>query len=155
MNSSNLEKLKILVYDCLTEHCVFHIQTSPPIVGVDKIYQMQCMTLKSAPDWYVLFSKMKRIKKRIWALKGKSSGTLPHNMTLLDKKTSYWNFLGMPIEKLDEFHQLQKQKYDTLISQNKMIRFERSTTWYFFLNRECKKFEKVMAYHAQLEIFEK
>ena len=155
MNSSNLEKLKIFLYDVLSEKCIFHIQTSPPVVGAEKIYEMQCMTLKSAPDWYVLVSKMRRIKKRIMSVKSKSSGTLPHNMTLLDKKTSYWNFLGMPIEKLDEFHQLQKQKYDTLISQNKMIKFERSATWYFFLNRECKKFEKVMAYQTQLEIFEK
>ena len=155
MNSSNLEKLKMLVYDVITEHCVFHIQTSPPIVGVDKIYQMQCMTLKSAPDWYVLFSKMKRIKKRIWALRSKSCGTLPYNLLSMETAKSYWNFVDMSIEKLDGFHQLQKQKYDTLISQNKMIKFERSATWYFFLNRECKKFEKVMAYHAQLEIFEK
>ena len=154
MNSSNLEKLKMLVYDVLTEHCVFHIQTSPPILGVDKIYNMQCMTLKGAPDWYVLVSKMKRIKRRIWTLKSKSFGTLPHNMTLLDKKSSYWNFVGTPIESLDEFHQLQKQKYDTLVSQNKTIRFERTARWYYFLNRDCKQFEKVMAYQTHVEIFE-
>ena len=155
MNSSNLEKLKTLVYDVITENCIFHIQTSPPIVGVDKIYNMQCMTLKTAPDWYVLFSKMNRIKKRIWTLRSKSSGTLPYNFTNMDREKTYWNFVGMPIEKLDEFHQLQKQKYDTLISQKKLIKFERTSKWYFFLNRECSQFDKVMAYHTHLEIFEK
>ena len=154
MNSSNLEKLKALVYDVITENFIFHIQTSPPIVGVDKIYEMQCMTLRSAPDWYVLFSKMKRIKNRIWTLRSKSCGTLPYNLLSMETAKSYWNFVDMSIEKLDGFHQLQKQKYDTLVSQNKMIKFERTSKWYFFSNRDCNQFDKVMAYQTQVGIFE-
>ena len=40
MNSSNLKKLKASLYDALTEECIFHILTSPPMMGVRKIYEI-------------------------------------------------------------------------------------------------------------------
>lgn len=167
MNSSNLEKLKALLYDVLAEECIFHILTSPPMMGVHKIYEMQCLTLKNAPDFYTLIYHIKYVKKRIITLRGKSFGTLPHTnnnnsssstsklQPTENNKQTFWNFMGISLEKLDEFHRLQKQKYDTLVSQNKIIKFERSTKWYVFLNKELTKVEKVMAHETHLEIFEK
>ena len=154
LNSGDLVKLKCLMNDILTEDCMFHILTSPPTLGRDKIYESNCLILRQSPDFYVLFSNMKRIKKRMITFNGNSFGTLPFVDTD-EKCAAIWNFYGTPLESLDEFHKLQKQKYDLLRSQNKVIKFERKATWYLILNREVNQICKIMAKTAFLEVFEK
>ena len=123
MNSSNVEKLKFLLYDTLTEDCVYHILTSPPMMGIEKVYEMQCATLLSSPDFYLSISDIKYYKRRILTCLGTSFGTLHTYHCNLNsqsnKEASFCNFLGMPLHKLDDFHQIQKQKYDRLVSKKK------------------------------------
>ena len=154
MNSSNVEKLKVLLYDTLTEDCVFHILTSPPIVGVRRIYDMLCSTLLSSPDFYVLVHDIKYSHRRHITCLATSFGTIPYVDSITTSETSYWNFTGMPLQQLDDFHQTQKQTYDRLISQKKTIKFKRVTRWHLYLNRQELKFKKSMAASTRLEIYE-
>ena len=156
MNSSNIEKLKALIYDTFTQDFVYHILTSPPMMGIENIYEMQCQTLLSSPDFYVSIGDIKYFNRRTITCLGTSFGTVPYIATepQPNKRTSFWNFLGLSPQMLDVFHQIQKQKYDLLISQKKTIRFKRKTRWYLFLNKESSKFKKGMALFATLEILE-
>ena len=88
-------------------------------------------------------------------MKGNSFGTLPNaNNAAKDKSTTSWNVIEhTPIEKLDEHHKLQKQKYEALKSQNKSIRYERSATWYFMLDKKLQHFENLMACDEQVDIY--
>ena len=98
---------------------------------------------------------MKQLKRRIISANGNSFGTLPYQDNQDKTSATMWNFFGTPLESLDEFHKLQKQKYDMLRSQNKVIKFERKATWYFIFNREATKITKIMAKTASVEIYEK
>ena len=88
-------------------------------------------------------------------MKGNSFGTLPNaNNAAKDKSTTSWNVIEhTPIEKLDEHHKLQKQKYEALKAQNKPIRYERSATWYFMLDKKLQHFENLMACDEQVDIY--
>ena len=158
MNSSNVEKLKALFYETLTEDCVYHILTSPPMIGIRRVYELQCLTLLSSPDFYVSISDIKFFNRRIITCVGTSFGTVPYlardQSPSSNKQITFWNFIGMPFQELDKFHQIQKQTYDRLISQKKSIRFERKTRWYLFLNRERSKVQRGMARFSSVEIFE-
>ena len=154
LNSGDLVKLKCLMNDILTEDCIQHIITSPPTLGRDKVYESTCLILKYSPDFYVLFSNMKRLKRRVITFNGNSFGTLPF-LDSDEKCSTIWNFYGTSLESLDEFHKLQKQKYDLLRSQNKVIKFERKATWYLILNREGNQICKIMTKTVSLEVFEK
>jgi hypothetical protein len=154
-NSGDVENMKLLFEDMFTDDVIFHNLTSPPIMGRDKIYSYIVPILQTSPDFYALFSNIKRSGKRLVTCKYNCFGTIPYSGDTEDDKPSPWNFYGTPIEKLDEFHQLQKQKYDTLKSQNKRIKFERKSFWYFGINKEMNKFSKIMSKTSVLEIFEK
>ena len=154
LNSGNLAMLKKLLIDILTEDCLFQLHAKASIVGVDKIFELQCSNLDNLPDYYVLFSNIKRVKRRLWTLKSNAFGTLlPANGN--DNLSHIWNiFEHTPVGSLDEHHKLQKQKYDYLKSQNKMIKLERRSFYCLVLNRKMTKFQKVMASESILDVFE-
>ena len=51
--------------------------------------------------------------------------TFPYAENRYDKSMTAWNLFESPKESLNEYHQIQKQKYDTLKIQNKSMKFEK------------------------------
>ena len=83
-----------------------------------------------------------------------SFGTIP-SVSANDKSTSIWNIFESAglTEELDEHQQFQKQKYDTLKSQNKVIRFERRFVWAVMLNRHIKQISKSLMTKSVIDIY--
>ena len=153
-NSGNLEKLKTLFDDILSEDCIQLNGFSPPIVGREKIYNVQVSIQRNIPDFCVFYSNIVRSKKRLITMKGNSFGSFPYANSSCDKTVNAWNFFETtPYEMLDEYHKLQKQKYDTLKSQNKIIKFERRATWHIILSRDLRHIIKLMTYDVKNDIF--
>ena len=91
----------------------------------------------------------------MWTIKSNSFGTF-HCVNGNNSTSSQWNlFEHTPVEDMDDFQKLQKQKYDYLKSQNKMIKMERRATWFLVLNRELNQFKKVMTSESIIEVSEK
>ena len=154
MNSGNFEKLKILFADILSEGCIQLNSLSPPIVGREKMYNVQVSIQRNIPDFCVFYSNIVRSKKRLITMDGTSFGSFPYANSSCDKTISAWNFFETaPINIFDEHHKLQKQKYDTLKSQNKVIKFERRATWHIILSRDLRQIVKVMAFNVKNDIF--
>ena len=153
LNSGDLNKFKIFLDDILTDDCMFHMITSPHFEGRETIYSSYLTILRNSPDFYVLFSNVKRVKKRIISFNCNSFGTLPFKDSQECSPTLY-NFFGSTLHSLDDFHKEQKHKFDLLKCQHKVIKFERKTNWNFILNREVNNVCKVMAKTTRLEIFE-
>ena len=154
MNSGRLNMLKELMEDVFAKDFTFQLLTKSSIVGLDKVFELQCSNLDNFPDYYVLIAGVKRVKRRQWRVKLRSFGTLlPANGN--DNLSHIWNiFEHTPVGSLDEHHKLQKQKYDYLKSQNKMIKLERRSFYCLVLNRKMTKFQKVMASASILDVFE-
>ena len=152
-NSGDLAKIKSLADDIVVDDCILLTSTSPPKVGRDKVYGHYVSVLQNSPDFYILFNNIKKTSRRSITLTSTSFGTLPYVLNE-DAKTP-WNFFGMPLDKLDEFHKIQKQKYETLKSQHKVITFEKKGIWLMEMNVEKNRFTKIMAKQCFLEVFEK
>ena len=87
-------------------------------------------------------------------MKCNTFGSLPYVNNNTDDSKSVWNYFEhTPIEKWDEHHKIQKQKYDTLKSQNKIIKFEKRAIWYLMLSRDLKRFTKLMAGQCKFDIY--
>ena len=153
-NSGDMEKLKVLLDDTLTEECLMFLHsTLPPIIGRQKIYEQNVSYNQNIPDLCLFHNNIVRTKKRVITFNANSFGTLPY-ANANDRTTWSWNFFeSVPIEKLDEHHQLQKQKYDTLKSQNKVIKFERKCVWFAMLSRDLKHITKIMATDIKVDIY--
>jgi hypothetical protein len=94
-----------------------------------------------------------RTRKRVIALKSFSFGKFPYAHANDSSHTS-WNHLEYAsIDTLDEHHKIQKQIYETLKSQNKLMKFERRATWYMMLSRDLKYIVKLMASNAKVDVF--
>ena len=152
INSGDLDKLKVLFDDILVENCVQINSTCPPIVGRDKLFDVQKSLLRNVPDYYFLITNIVRSKRRVISIKSNSFGTFPY-ANGNDKTVNSWNiFENTPIDQLDEHHKIQKQKYDTLKSQNKIMRFERSVTGYVMLSRDERRFSKVVSFNVKVYV---
>ena len=153
-NTGDMEKLKILFEDILTDQCLSFLHSSlQPIFGRQKIYEQNVSYNQNIPDLCVFHNNIVRTKRRVIVFKGNSFGSFPY-ANASDKSTATWNiFEFAPIDKLDEHHKLQKQKYDTLKSQNKVIKFERRCVWYVMLTRDLKYISKIMATDAKVDIY--
>ena len=156
VNSGNMAKLKLLFFDIFSEECIQLISISPPIVGREKIYNLQVSIQRHIPDFCVFFSNIVRSKKRLITMKGNSFGTLPYASSSTDKSVNAWNPFENSMssaEMLDEHHKIQKQKYDMLKSQNKVIKFERRATWHMILSRDLKHIVKMMACDVKNDVY--
>ena len=124
-----------------------------PMIGRDKILEQHKSILRYVPDFCVAYTKIVRSKKRLITIKGNSFGTFPYANTA-DKTINSWNiFENTPIDRLDEHHKTQKQKYDTLKSQNKLMRFERSATGYILLSRDLKRIVKLLSCDIKIFVY--
>jgi hypothetical protein len=152
LNSGNFDKLHILFNDVLAEKCLVYNLIGGVIVGRTKLLEFYMSIFRHVPDYCAFFSNVVRTKKRLIVSKGNSFGSFPY-AGAHDSKTAAWNIFEHPIETLDENQLMQKQKYDSLKSQNKLIKFERSATWYLTLSRDLRCVEKIMATNIQAEVF--
>ena len=149
-----MEKLKELFDDTLAQDCIQLNALSPPMVGREKIYDVQISIQRNIPDYCVFYSNIVRTKKRLITLKSNCFGSLPYTNNPCDKTTNAWNFFETtPYEMLDEHYKLQKQKYDTLKSQNKIVRFEKRATWHVILSRDARQIIKIMAYNVKVDVY--
>ena len=153
-NSGNLEKLHILVNDIFVKDCLLFMHNAmPPLVGPSQIFAQTISLNRNIPDLCMFFNSVVRSKRRLITFKGNSFGTIPYAKTD-DRSTSTWNFFEhTPLDKLDEYHKLQKQKYDTLKSQNKVIKFERSCVWMVVLSRDAKYISKIMTMNLKVSVY--
>ena len=151
-NSGDLYKLKVLLNDVLTTDAILLTQRTKPVVGRDKIYQQQCSMLRNIPDMYIVTSNVSYEKRGLITMTQKCFGTFPYaNMN--DESRKSWNFFETTtIEKLDEYHQIQKRKYDHLKSRNQQIRFESIITWQLKLDREAKHIMKFMTTNSTSQV---
>ena len=153
MNSGNLHNLKILFDDVLSSDVMILTQVNPPVVGRDKVFASQCSMLRNVPDCYVVFSKVTRPKRQLMTMASNNFGTFPYANTN-DPTRKSWNlFEFTPEEKLDEHHKIQKQKYDTLKSQNKDIKIERRVTWYLLLSADYRCITKIMTNNMKYYVY--
>ena len=152
-NSGNIDRLRVLFNDILDVKCVMINGPSPPVVGRDTIYTQVVSLLRNIPDFCVFYTNIVRSKKRVITMKSNNFGTFPYaNANEGTKKA--WNFFEVtPIDKLDEHHKIQKQKYDTLKSQNKIIRFERRVTRHLMLSRNLKRIVKFMSCNIKIFVY--
>ena len=153
-NSGDLDRLQVLFNDIMTKDCLLiNSSAFPPVLGRDKIFEQRVSFSQYIPDFCFFFNNIDRPKKRVITFNGNSFGTLPYP-NVNDKSTASWNiFEFAPAKKLDEEHEIQKQKYDLLKSQNKTIKFERRASWFVLLSRDVKYIKKIMAANTKMEIF--
>ena len=152
-NGGEFDNLEVLYKDIYSKDLLVLFQGLPPLVGSQKLLEQQSSVHRNIPDFCVFLNDITRSKHRLLTLKGNSFGTFAY-ANANDNTRASWNAMEyVPIEKMDEYHKVQKQKYDDLKSQNKVIRFERRTTWYFVLDHACQQFEKIMSVHEKVDIF--
>ena len=155
-NSGDMERLKILFNDMFADDCsLFSYSNTPPIKGPRQLYEQEMVVNRNVPDFCIFFNNIVRTKRRLITCNCNSFGTLPSvNASTNNRATSIWNmFEYTPIDKLDEHHKLQKQKYDTLKSQNKVIRFETRFVWAVMLNRDIKQISKSLMTNSVIDIY--
>ena len=154
VNSGALDKLKILLNDILTVDCLMLTNNAiPPVVGRHNIYEQRMSLNRNIPDYCVFFNNIVRPKRRVITLSINCFGTMPHPNTN-DRSTLTWNiFEYVPMDKLDEHHKIQKQKYDALKAQNKTIKMEHRASWFLLLSRDLKCIAKIMATNSKLDVF--
>ena len=145
--------LKILFDDVIANDVILITQGNPPLSGCNSFYQILISLHKNIPDMCIFFNKILYSKKRLITMNGNRFGTFPY-ANAYDKSRTAWNiFEHAPIEKLDEYHKIQRQKYDVLKSQNKPVEFERRATWHFILTRDLKCVKKIIACEEKIDIF--
>ena len=148
LNSGNLEKLKTLFGDILIDDCLLLPYMCSPIVGSNKIYNLQKSSLENVPDLYVLFSNIQHTKRRLVTMKTRMFGTLTDT-----KASSSWNFFEHTSQdKMDDYNKTQKEKYDSTKSQKKLVKFESTSTWYLTLNRNMTQITKITTNNVKMEI---
>ena len=153
INSGDMDKLNVLFNDILAEDFLRLSTTSPPIVGRQKWRDYYAVLLRNIPDYCVFFTNIVRTKRRVIILRDTSFGTVPY-IDPNDKSTVTWNiFEHTPIEKLDEHHKIQKQKYEALKLLNRPIKFERTSFRYLMLTRDLKRILKLMASNVKIDVF--
>ena len=151
-NSGDLEKLKILFNDVMVKDVVVLNHSFPLFVGRNKVFEIYVSLLRNIPDVCVFNKRGIRSGHRTIMHQASSYGSAPY-VHANDKSTEKWNiFENTPVEKLDAFHKIQKQKYDMLKSQNKMIRYEKSSIWYLSLDKELQHFSKMRSTNEKVEI---
>ena len=155
LNSGDIDKLQVLFNDILEPNLLVRLNdASPPIVSRQKWCDFHLSFLGHVPDFCVFYSNITRTKRRVVTLKCNTFGSLPYVNNNTDDSKSVWNYFEhTPIEKWDEHHKIQKQKYDTLKSQNKIIKFEKRAIWYLMLSRDLKRFTKLMAGQCKFDIY--
>ena len=151
-NSGELEKLKILFNDVMVRDVVLFPLGLPAIVGRDKVFEVWVSMFRNVPDLCVFSKHAMRSRHRLITFKARSYGTVP-SINTNDKTTVKWNvFEYTSMVDLDEFHKLQKQKYDMLKSQKKMIRYEKTSTVYLYLDKNLQYIIKIMYSDEKIEI---
>ena len=158
-NSGDMERLKILFDDIFTEESLmFSYNNIPPIKGSRKIYEQAFSLHRNVPDFCLFFNNIVRTKRRLITCNCNCFGTIPYENIYSNgtsRSTLIWNIFESTglTEKLDEHHQLQKQKYDSLKSQNKVIRFERRFSWVAVLSRDIKHISKSILTNSMIDIY--
>ena len=134
-------------------NCVYVYGPCTPIFGRDKFIEQQKSFFRNIPDCCVIYTNVVRSKKRLITMKGNCFGTFPYANTS-DNTINSWNiFENTPIDKFDEHHKIQKQKYDLLKSQNKIMRFEPSLTGHVMLSRDLNCFIKLMSFNLKVAVY--
>ena len=154
-NSGNLEDLKILFNDILTDNCIqIRDSSGEPTIGRDKMFELRSSFQSVFPDYCVFFNNMVRTKKRAITVKVNSFGTFPNTTSAQDLLyASSWNiFENTPVAKLSEHHQIQKQKYDALKFQNKPFKMEKRGMWYMRLTKDCRQISKIASSKEKVDI---
>ena len=155
-NSGDMDKLKVSFDDILPDDCMVLNGVSPPLVGRDKIFEQKMSLNRNIPDYCVFYSNIVHSKKRLITITVHSFGTFAYKkpQSKSDRMTTFWYcFEELPIEKLDEHHKIQKQKYDLMKSRNEVIRFEKHATWHFILSRNLKSISKMMVRTFKIDIY--
>ena len=151
-NSGNFDMLKILFDDVIAKDIILITQGNQQLMGRERFHQLLISIYENIPDMCIFFNEIVHSKKRLINMNGNSFGTFPYANSC-DKSRAAWNIFEYAlIEKLDEYHKIQKQKYDVLKSQNKPIKFERRATWHFILTRDLKCVKKIVTFTEKTEI---
>ena len=152
-NGGDFNNLEILYKDIYTKDVLLLMKGVPPMVGIHKLLELQRSLHRNIPDICLFLNDIKRPKRRLFTMKGNSFGSFVYANSN-DSTRASWNFMEYaPIEKMDEYHKIQKQKYDDLKGQQKVIRFEKRAIWHFVLDTEMKKIDKIMSCHEKFDIF--
>ena len=147
LNSGDMTRLYYLFKDVLVDDCLLLPYGCKPSVGRDLIYELQRSSLEDIPDFHAIFFNIHHDTRRIITMKCRCYGTfVNHRLSPVNI------FETTPLEEFDDYHKIQKMKYDELKSQNKVIRFERTATWYFTLDRRLHHIIKIATNHLKMNI---
>ena len=151
-NSGDLDKLRILFKDIFSKDSVTLNDKSTPILGPSKLYEAHGSLLRNIPDYCVFYSNSVRSKRQVITVKTNCFGSLPC-ANFNNKSTFLWDiFENTSIDQLDEHHRIQKQKYDDLKSQKKLIKFETRAAWNICLNRVGQQIQKMSTSNYIIDI---
>ena len=156
INSYNLEKVKYVINDAVSEDCILKSASLNAYSGRNKWYDQLETVLNCVPDFYVA-NTQPMLFRRCIVFKQYSYGTtgVLTGINNNPKKDFLWNiFKATPIEKMDDKMRTLKIKYDKCISEGKLIRFVRKVILFYMLNKEMTHFEQRVSYCESLELYE-
>ena len=154
LNQGDARAQRILMNEVLTEDCIFQPTIKLTLTGKARVVEYMVTVLRSLPDFYMKFSSLKHNKNRIITFKQSCYGSIVPNIIESTPNPFRFIFDYLPTTDLDEHMKLQKQKYDLLKSQNKVISIVRKTFITLRLNSELQYIEAIMAHGIVFEISE-
>jgi hypothetical protein len=156
INSSNLEMLRYILDESVTEDLLTTIDNMYDCRGREKWYLQSVAILNSVPDFYVAFTKPMLFRRCI-CMKQYCYGTTGVLTGLNSSpQTDYlWNpFKAIPFEKMDERMKEYKVLYDKCMSEGKLVRFVKRSFLFLILNEEMTHIEQRVAHCESFELFE-
>ena len=153
VNEGDSKAQQILMNEVLTEDCIFQPTVKKIVTGKANVAAFMIFILKLMPDFYMTFSNIKHKERRVITFKQVCIGSIipnPPESTNAPKGI----FETLPIADMDAKMKLQKQKYDLLKSQNKIISVERKAFFSIRLNPELQYIEAIMTKGITFEVTE-
>ena len=157
INSSNFVLLKNLLDFAFTENCLYKTPYLEPIYGRDLILKTFKTVVNVFPDWFILFSKPQAYHRCITvAMHLTGTGGRRTGIELQPNESDYlYNFLKcIPEENMDEKMLILKQKYEKIMSENKLFRVVQVSTLFLVLNEEKTHIEKRIVHNHSFDLFE-
>ena len=155
-NTCNLEMLKYIVDEAVTEDCIIKTAYLDVVQGRSKWYDQVVNILNTTPDYYIANTSPMFFGRCI-VVNQFSYGTFGILTGINNNPETHYlfnPFTAIPIERMDDTIKELKYKYDKWTSEGKLIRFVRRVIIFYILNEELTHIEQRVSHCDSLELFE-